>query len=70
MEHSYILELKYLKADATDTEAQEQWQQAVEQIRQYADGRMVKKLVASTTLHPIVVQVRGHQAVKVEEINA
>lgn len=68
VEHSYILELKYLKSDATDWDAQEQWQQAVEQIRQYATAPMVQKMICHTTLHPIIIQIRGYETIHVEEI--
>ena len=68
VEHSYILELKYLKADATETDAQQQWKQAVEQIHQYADDRMVKRLIQHTQLHLIVVQVRGYELQRMKEI--
>lgn len=65
---SYILELKYLKTDATEAEAQKQWDEAVAQILQYAQGRVVKKLVGPTQLHLIVVQMRGFELNKMEEV--
>lgn len=37
--HSYIVELKYLSAKDTEAKAEAQWQEAVEQIRQYAVAR-------------------------------
>lgn len=68
VEHSYILELKYLKREESETAAQQQWTEAVEQIRQYAEGRVVKRLVQSTKLHLIVVQMRGYSLERMEEI--
>jgi len=68
VEHSYILELKYLKADATEAAAEQQWTEAVDQIRHYAEGRVVKRLIQHTRLHPIVVQVRGYEVQRMEEI--
>ncbi|MBQ4392565.1 MAG: PD-(D/E)XK nuclease domain-containing protein, partial [Prevotella sp.] len=68
VEHSYILELKYLKADATEAAAEQQWAEAVDQIRHYAEGRVVKRLIQHTRLHPIVVQVRGYEVQRMEEI--
>ena len=59
IKHSYILELKYLKTDATEAEARKQWDEAVAQIKQYAQGRVVNKLVGPTQLHLLVVQMRG-----------
>ena len=66
--HSYIIELKYLKAGATDAEAASQWGEAVEQIRGYAQGERVKKLIRDTELHLIVMQVRGSETIRVEGI--
>ena len=68
VKHSYILELKYLRQDATGTEAQAQWQDAVGQIRRYAQGRMVRLLQRTTQMHLIIAQVRGYTWERVEEI--
>ena len=68
IEHSYILELKYLKTDASDGEAQSQWAEAVDQIRHYAEGPKVRLMIQDTQLHLIVVQIRGHKLEKMEEI--
>ena len=65
---SYILELKYLKTDASEAEAKKQWDESVAQILQYAQGRVVNKLVSSTQLHLIVVQMRGFELNKMEEV--
>ena len=66
--HSYILELKYLKADATEAEAERQWAEAVEQIRGYAEGPRVRKLIRDTQLHLIVMQVKGLETLRIEEM--
>ena len=68
VEHSYILELKYLKQGDNESVAQEQWEKAVEQIRLYAKAPMVETLVKSTILLLLVVQIQGHMMVKTEEI--
>lgn len=65
---SYILELKYLKTDASEAEAKKQWDESVAQILQYAQGRVVNKLVSSTQLHLIVVQMRGFEMSRMEEV--
>jgi len=65
---SYILEQKYLKTDATEAEAKMLWDEAVVQIKQYAQGRVVNKLVGSTQLHLIVVQMRGFEMSRMEEV--
>lgn len=69
VKHSYILELKYLPQSATKEKAEAQWTEAVEQIKAYAQGEKVKSLIQGTTLHPIVVQIKGYEAIKVEEIS-
>lgn len=68
VEHSYILELKYLKADATEGDAEEQWTEAVSQIRHYGEGSKVRQMIQHTLLHLIVVQIRGYQLNRMEEI--
>ena len=67
--HSYILELKYLKQDATAEEAEAQWAEAVSQITRYAQDEKVRLLCGPTQLHLIVAQYRGYQLVKLEEVN-
>ena len=66
--HSYILELKYLKADATDAEAAQQWTDAVAQVKTYAADAKLQSMLHGTQLHPIVVQIKGYDVVKMEEI--
>ena len=68
VEHSYILELKYLKADATEAEAERQWVEAVEQVKSYAADTKLQSMLHGTQLHPIVVQIKGYDLVKYEEI--
>ena len=68
IEHSYILELKYLKTEATEAEARRQWDEAVAQIRQYGQGPKVQLMKQQTTLHLIVVQIRGYELQKMEEV--
>ena len=66
--HSYILELKYLKADATDAEATQQWAEAVEQIKTYAADKKLQSMLHGTQLHSIIVQIKGYDLVRMEEI--
>lgn len=66
--HSYILELKYLKTDATEAEAEKQWTEAVAQIRGYAADKKLQTMLHGSTLHPIVIQIKGYDLVKYEEI--
>jgi hypothetical protein len=66
--HSYILELKYLRTDATDAETAQQWADAVAQIKTYAADRKLQGMLHGTQLHLIVVQIKGYDLVKMEEI--
>ncbi len=66
--HSYIVELKYLKTDATEEAAQKQWDEAAEQIRGYGAGEKVKTLCGKTQLHLIIAQIQGCDLHRLEEI--
>jgi hypothetical protein len=68
VKHSYILELKYLKADATESEADKQWSEALEQIKTYAADRKLQSMLHGTQLHSIVVQIKGYDLMRMEEV--
>ena len=68
VKHSYILELKYLSISDTEEKAEKQWAEAVEQIKQYGQGKKVQLLTSGTQLHLIVAQIQGYERRKVEEI--
>jgi hypothetical protein len=68
VKHSYIIELKYLSMGDSAEKAATQWQEAVAQIRGYAQGERVKALSQGTQLHLIVVQMRGYEWSRMEEI--
>ena len=66
--HSYILELKYLSTKDTEEKAAVQWKEAVEQIKKYAAAPRVNQLKHDTQLHCIVMQFRGCELTRMEEI--
>ena len=80
--HSYILELKVLPKKEFDevlkdtpdenghpmTKAGKQWSEAVEQIRRYAKAPRVEALRQGTTLHLIVMQFKGWELARMEEV--
>ena len=66
--HSYIIELKYLKADATDEEAARQWQEAEAQIRQYGQGSRVALMSSNTQLHLVIIQFRGPRLLRLDDV--
>lgn len=68
MRHCYIVELKYLPVSATEADACRQWDEAVEQIRRYAAAPCVRLLTHGTTLHSLIVQIKGYEMVRSEEI--
>lgn len=69
VKHSYILELKYLSISDTEEKAEKQWAEAVEQIKQYGQGKKVQLLTSGTQLHLIVAQIQGYEKKRVEEIS-
>lgn len=69
VKHSYILELKYLSISDTEEKAEKQWAEAVEQIKQYGQGKKVQLLTKGTQLHLIVAQIQGYERRKVEEVS-
>ena len=81
-QHSYILELKVLSRKEFDEElkdvfkedgspmkkSEKQWLDAVEQIKRYADAPRVEALRQGTTLHKIIMQFKGWELARIEEI--
>ena len=68
LEHSYIVELKYCKADASDEQVKKLKQDAIAQVNRYADSEVVKTDVKNTHLHKLVVIFRSIDMVVCEEI--
>ena len=80
--HSYILELKVLSKKEWDeeakdafhedgtpmTKAEKQWEDAVDQIKRYAVAPRVEALRQGTQLHKIIMQFRGWELARMEEI--
>ena len=73
--HSYIIELKMLPKKVFNavadngkmTKAEEQWEQAVEQINRYATAPRVEVLRQGTQLHKIILQFEGWELKRMEE---
>ena len=68
MEHSYIVELKYLNSKATDAQVASAIEQAKLQVCRYADTVNAKQQIGTTTLHNVYVVYRGVEMVACEEI--
>ena len=81
--HSYILELKVLSKKKWDeeakdafhedgtpmTKAEKQWEDAVEQINRYAVAPRVEALRQGTQLHKIIMQFKGWELARMDEIS-
>ena len=68
MEHSYIVELKYLNSKATDAQVSSAIEQAKLQVCRYADTVNAQQQIGTTTLHKVYVVYRGVEMVVCEEI--
>lgn len=77
--HSYIIELKVLSRksfkeemtleDGTvKTKGEVQWDEAVDQIKKYAEAPRVEALRQGTMLHKIVMQFEGWTLKKMKEV--
>ena len=68
MEHSYIIELKYLNSKATDAQVASTIEQAKAQVCRYADTVNAIQQIGTTTLHKVYVVYRGVEMVACEEV--
>ena len=66
--HSYILELKVLHKNASEEEAKKQWQEAMKQIEDYSIAPRVEVLRQGTMLHKIIMQFKGWELSRMEEV--
>jgi hypothetical protein len=66
--HSYIIELKYLAVGDSTEKAQMQWQEATAQLQQYMQSRKVQLLCQGTQLHGLIVQVKGSELLRTDEV--
>ena len=68
MEHSYIIELKYLKSQATEAEVKAAIQQAQAQVCRYAETMNANEHIGHTTLHKVYVIYKGVEMLACDEI--
>ena len=68
MEHSYIIELKYLKSQATEAEVKAAIQQAQAQVYRYAETMNANEHIGHTTLHKVYVVYKGVEMLACDEI--
>lgn len=70
MKYSYVVELKYLKHDATEAEVAAKLEEAREQLRQYAGEGKLKAQAGPTEIRYIAVIYRAWELEAVEEVNS
>ena len=68
LQHSYVVEWKYLKVDAAENEAKTQWHEAEEQVRKYMSDESLKRMTAGTQLHGIILQFQGGKLIDMGEV--
>lgn len=68
VQHSYILELKYSPRTATDAELEAQAEEGRRQLLQYSEDKVAQRLAEGTTLHRVLLQFRGWDMVRYEEV--
>ncbi len=68
VQHSYLIELKHSKTDASDAELAAKREEALEQLAKYRADPFVPTLARGTTLHQIVFQFKGAELVRLEHV--
>ena len=68
IEHSYVLELKYVPGTATDAEVEQAHATAREQLLRYERSVVIERTLGHTRLHRLVLVWRGIQLAVAEEI--
>ena len=66
--HSYLVELKFSKADASEADLAAKYQEGLDQLAKYRADKSVPTLARGTTLHQIVFQFKGSELVRIEQI--
>jgi len=68
LKHSYLIEFKYVKDVATDTEIQTKSDEGIAQLKKYSQYGLVVQKSKGTTLHCLLVVYKGFNLEKCEEI--
>ena len=66
--YSYIIEVKYLRREATDTELSKVKQEASEQLLRYAADTQVQRTKGDTRLCLITLIFKGWELVEMSEL--
>ena len=68
VKHSYLVELKYSKRDASESELAAKYDEALKQLVAYRADKSVPSFAKGTTLHQLVFQFKGAELVRAEQI--
>jgi len=68
-QHSYVIEMKHSKADATDAELEARHAEALEQLRKYAADPNLPKLAGNTPVHFLCYEFKGRELIRLEEVD-
>ncbi|MDR0894314.1 MAG: PD-(D/E)XK nuclease domain-containing protein, partial [Prevotellaceae bacterium] len=66
--HSYLIEMKYAKADATEVQMEEQRVAGRAQLLQYREDKIARRLAEGTQLHLLLLQFKTWERVTCEEL--
>ena len=66
--HSYLIELKYLRSDASDSRADGACREVLAQLKQYGQDHKLQVLQQGTVLHRVVAVIKNFKIVLFEEI--
>ena len=66
--HSYVIEMKHSKADASDAELAAKHEEAVAQLKAYAADPNLPALAAGTPVHFLCYEFKGRELVRLEEV--
>jgi len=69
LRHCCIIELKYVKSDATDAEVQKKTEEAKAQVFKYASTPKAKEFAQGTQIHPIVMVFKGTKLERLEDLS-
>ena len=56
-------------AITTEADAEKQWNEAVEQIRGYAKGEVVRQMIGNTELHLVIAQIKGYDLLHLDKVD-
>ena len=68
IQHSYIVEFKYVNANSSAQDVVDKFNEATTQLNTYATDTKIQNMTVGTTLHKIVMVFKGLDVAKCEEV--